>query len=115
MNLTELLDKSAARWPQKPALIEEDTIVSYAGLMQKIAELAAQLQTLQLKPGVRVGLRQPNSIHYVALTFALWRINAVVIPIPMECTEEELSTLAAAMQLAAVITPQLRRSQRAAA
>ncbi len=108
MNLTELLDKSTGRWPQKPALIEEDATVSYAGLMQKIAELAAQLQTLQLKPGVRVGLRQPNSIHYVALTFALWRVNAVVVPIPMECTEEELSTLAAAMQLVAVISPQPR-------
>ena len=28
MNLTELLDTTAARWPQKPALIEEATVVS---------------------------------------------------------------------------------------
>jgi long-chain acyl-CoA synthetase len=110
MNLTELLDQSARRWPQKPALIEDDAVVSYADLVQKITELAAQLISLQLKPGVRVGLRQPNSIHYVALTFALWRINAVVVPIPMECTEGELSALAAAMRLSAIVTPQPREN-----
>jgi long-chain acyl-CoA synthetase len=109
MNLTDLLDQSAARWPQKPALIEDAAIVSYAAMMQKIAEFTAQLQSLQLQSGVRVGLRLPNSVNYVALTFALWRINAVVVPIPMECTEDELSTLAAAMQLEAIITPQPRR------
>jgi long-chain acyl-CoA synthetase len=103
MNLTELLDKTAGRWPQKPALIEGEIILSYAGLVQKTAELASQLQALQVQPGCRVGLRQPNSINYVALTFALWRLKAVVVPIPMECTEEELSNIAATMQLEAIL------------
>src|SRR5580704_939930 len=104
MNLTELLDKTARRWPQKPALIEGDIIVSYAGLIQKTGELTAQLQVLQVQPGHRVGLCLPNSINYVALTFALWRINAVVVPIPMECTEDELSNIATTMQLEAILS-----------
>jgi long-chain acyl-CoA synthetase len=105
MNLTELLDQTASRWPKKPALIEGEIILSYAGLVQKIAELAAQLQLLQTKPGCRVGLCLPNSISYVALTFALWRINAVAVPIPTECTEEEVSNIAATMRLEAIISP----------
>jgi long-chain acyl-CoA synthetase len=105
MNLTELLDQTASRWPKKPALIEGEIILSYAGLVQKIAELAAQLQLLQMKPGCRVGLCLPNSISYVALTFALWRINAVAVPIPTECTEEEVSNIAATMRLEAIISP----------
>jgi long-chain acyl-CoA synthetase len=103
MNLTELLDRTANRWPQKPALIEGEIILSYAGLVQEIVELASQLQAFQVKPGFRIGLRQPNSINYIALTFALWRLKAVVVPIPMECTEKELSNIAATMDLEAIL------------
>jgi long-chain acyl-CoA synthetase len=110
MNLTELLDRTASRWPQKAALIEGEIVLSYAGLVQKITELTAHLRTLQVKPGVRVGLCLPNSINYVALTFALWRINAVVVPIPTECTDEESSNIAGTMRLEAIISQKLRES-----
>ena len=103
MNLTELLDKAAGQWPQKAALIAGDDVVSYSGLVEKAARLAAQLQSFQLT-GRRVGLLYPNSIDYVALTFALWRINAVVVPIPMECTVGEISDLAATMQLEMILS-----------
>src|ERR1700679_2156106 len=86
MNLTELLDATASRWPQKPALIEDNKIVSYEDLVRKIAELSSELQMLRVQFGCRVGLCLPNSINYVTLTFALWRINAVVVPTPTECT-----------------------------
>lgn len=45
----------------------------------------------------------PNSIAYVELTFALWRLGAVVVPIPIECTEEEISDIAESLQLDAMI------------
>lgn len=104
MNLTELLDKAASQWPQKPALIEGDVVVSYAALVVQIAEWTAKLEGV-LPNGGRVGLCFPNGIDYVALTFALWRINAVVVPIPMESTEEELSTIAETMQLEGMLSP----------
>jgi long-chain acyl-CoA synthetase len=108
MNLTELLDKTASRWPQKSALIEGDISVSYAGLVQKIAAATLQLQALHLRSRCRVGLCLPNSISYVALTFALWRINAVVVPIPTECTDEESSNIAETMRLDAIISQKSR-------
>lgn len=108
MNLTELLDMTASRRPQKPALIEGYTIVSFAELVEKIAVFTSQLQALQVPPACRVGLCYPNSVNYVALTFALWRINAVVVPIPMECTEKELSTIAATMRLEAILSQKPR-------
>lgn len=108
MNLTELLDKTVSRWPQKTALVESDDIVSYADLVQKIAALASRLRAFQVKSGCRVGLCLPNSINYVALTFALWRINAVVVPIPTECTEEEFSNIVETMRLEAIISQKPR-------
>ncbi len=108
MNLTELLDNTAARWPQKPALIEESAVVSYAELVQQTNELVAKLQSLRITCGGRVGLAFPNGVSYVALTFALWRVKAVVVPIPTECTEDEIAELAAAMQLEGILSQQSR-------
>ena len=103
MNLTELLDKTASDWPKKTALIEGDQAVSYAELVGLTGVLAAQLRSLNLPPGCRIGLCFPNSIDYIALTFALWRIGAVVVPIPMECTQNELSDIATAMHLEGIL------------
>ena len=113
MNLTELLDNTARQWPQQPALVEDSTIVSYAQLVEKVDQFAARLKALRVSPGSRVGLCYPNSVNYVALTFALWRINAIVVPVPMECAEEELAAIAETMQLEAVLS-QKPREQSAA-
>ena len=91
MNLTELLDHNASRWPDKAAFIEENTAVSYGALAAQVAAWAEKLQRLALPPGSRVGLQYPNSVQYVALTFALWRVQAVVVPLPTECTAEEIA------------------------
>lgn len=108
MNLTELLDQTAARWPQKPALIEESTVVTYGELARQVGELANQLQALPLDAGQRVGLAFPNGIAYIALTFALWRLKVVVVPVPTECPEEEIAEIAETMQLAGILTPKSR-------
>ncbi len=108
MNLTELLDQTAARWPQKPALIEESTVLTYGELARQVGELANQLQALHIDSGARVGLAFPNGITYVALTFALWRLNVVVVPVPTECPEEEIEEIAVAMQLGGILTPKPR-------
>ena len=115
MNLTELLEITATRWPQKPALIEESTVLSYAELLNRIAELAVQLKLLPIAEGSRIGLAFPNGISYVALTFALWRVNAVVVPIPTEFTEGEIEELSADMQLEAILSQKPRRESRTVA
>ena len=108
MNLTELLDTTAKRWPQKPAIIEDGVVLSYGGLAQQVGEFAQQISALNVGASGRVGLAFPNGIAYVALTFALWRLNIVVVPVPTECPEEEIEEIAVAMQLAGILTPKPR-------
>ncbi|MBI3880960.1 MAG: acyl--CoA ligase [Verrucomicrobia bacterium] len=105
MNLTELLEEAAGRWPHKAAFIEEGVPVSYSALVEKINALAAQFRALQLPTGCRVGLCHANGVGYVALTFALWKVNAVVVPVPTESTPEEIADMIAAMQLEAMLAP----------
>jgi long-chain acyl-CoA synthetase len=104
MNLSELLDESAARWPEKPAVVEGDIIISYRALQARICSLASQLQQLQFSPSCRIGLCYPNCIDYVAFTFALWRMNVVVVPIPTESTDEEFLTISATMELEGILS-----------
>jgi long-chain acyl-CoA synthetase len=104
MNLTDLLAGSVRRSPQKTAFVEDTTEVSYAALAEKIDFFAEKLRSLCLPPGARVGLCFPNSVNYVALTYALWQIQVVVVPVPTECPPEELHEIAAAMELAAIVS-----------
>ena len=75
MNLIELLDESAAAWPQKPAFIEGESLVTYSALATRVRELADALSGLSLPPGSRVGVHFPNGVDYVVLTFALWKLH----------------------------------------
>ena len=112
MNLTELLENSVRRWPHKTAFVEEAAEISYAALAEKINSFAEKLKPLGLPPGARVGLCFPNSVNYVALTYALWKINVIVVPVPTECPPEELDEIAATMELAAILSQKpLARSE----
>lgn len=110
MNLNELLDQAAAVWPAKPALVEDSRSVTYAELVQEIQNLAGLLRNAGVMAGDRVGLSFPNSIAYVALTYALWRVEAVVVPIPTESPADEISEICAALQLQAILTPKSREA-----
>jgi long-chain acyl-CoA synthetase len=104
MNLTELLDRSAQRWPEKTAFVEDTTVVSYRVLVEKIDAFAERLKTLGLPAGSRIGLCFPNGVDYVALTYAVWKVNGIVVPVPVECPPEELSEIAVTMELAAILS-----------
>lgn len=105
MNLIELLDKSAAVWPDKPAFIEGEEQLTYSAIAHRIHALAAALARLSIPPSTRAGLHFPNSVAYVELTFALWKLNAVVIPVPVECTGNETAEIVESLQLDVVISP----------
>jgi len=104
MNLIELLENSARRWPRKTAFVEDGAEISYAALVEKTDLFAEKLSLLSLPPGARVGLCFPNCVNYVALTYALWKNNFVVVPVPTECPPEELNEIAATMELAAILS-----------
>ncbi len=104
MNLTGLLEQAARNWPQKPALIETDNVLTYAALWDEVNVWANRLSAANVSPGTRVGLAFPNSIHYVALTYALWRLRAVVVPLATECTGAEVTEIAHTLQLDVILS-----------
>lgn len=104
MNLNELLDQSVARHSEKPAVIDGEVITSYAALAKIISQFEQRLRELSLPPGCRVGLFVANDLNYIVLTYALWRVSAVVVPVPVECPPHEVAEIILRMQLELILS-----------
>ncbi|MEI6084927.1 MAG: AMP-binding protein, partial [Verrucomicrobiota bacterium] len=103
MNLIELIETAAQRFPDKAAILDADTVVSYAELLARIRERASQLQQLGVKLGQRIGVALPNSVDYIAATYAIWQVAAVAVPVPVESSAEEREQIIRSLGLAGII------------
>jgi fatty-acyl-CoA synthase len=84
------LEVSAARYPDKPAVVFYDTPLSYAQLQAQVLALAGWLQQrCGVKRGDRVLLFMQNSPQFFVSFYAILRADAMVVPVnPMNLTEE---------------------------
>ncbi|MEP1214216.1 MAG: long-chain-fatty-acid--CoA ligase [Marinobacter sp.] len=84
------LEVAATRYPDKPAVVFYDSVVSYSELRQQVGALAGYLQLeCGVCPGDRVALYSQNSPQYVIGYYAILRAQGVVVPVnPMNLSEE---------------------------
>lgn len=83
------LEVSALRFPDKDAVIFLGRRYSYAELAQSAERLAAQLCALGLQKGERVILCMQNCPQFIIGLYAIFRANAVVVPVnPMNRATE---------------------------
>lgn len=74
-----ILDDSATRWPDRPALEFMGRRISYRELGSLTDRMAKGLQELGVKPGVHVGLYLPNSPHCVIAFFSILKAGGTVV------------------------------------
>ncbi len=74
-----LLQRAAARWPDKAALVAGERRLSYAELLQQATRLAARLLALGLAPRDRVLMQLPNIVEFAVVYFALARLGAIPV------------------------------------
>lgn len=81
---------SAHRYPNKPAIIFYDTVLSYAQVHEQVLALAGYLQhACGVKRGDRVLLDMQNSPQFIIAFYAIMRADAMVVPVnPMLMTDE---------------------------
>jgi fatty-acyl-CoA synthase len=84
------LQVSALRYPNKPAIIFYDSVLTYAELDREVTALAGYLQqACGVQRGDRVLLDMQNSPQFIIAYFAIMRADAMVVPVnPMLMTEE---------------------------
>jgi long-chain acyl-CoA synthetase len=103
LNLADLLDRSAACWPDRNAVVDGSTAVTYGGLAQQVACAARAFNAAGIGGGQMVGHQSGNSVAFIVVTYALWRCGAVAVPIPAEMGPAERAELIRRMDLAAVV------------
>jgi fatty-acyl-CoA synthase len=87
--LGDLLRRTAARAPAKPAVLCGDVSWTYAELDRLCNRLAHGLAARGVGAGDRVAILARNSHAFVALRFALARLGAVLVPVNFMLNADE--------------------------
>ncbi len=82
-SLGEIFDDTCSQYSDRPAVIfpynqKMDSTISYAQLKAWVDSFATSLSQLGVKKGDVVGIRLPNTIHYVIAYFAAMKLGAIV-------------------------------------
>jgi long-chain acyl-CoA synthetase len=77
--LPALLDRTAARWPDRAATIFEGGRLTYRELKESSDRLAAALVGLGVKPGDRVAIQLPNLPQMVIAYYGTLKAGAVAV------------------------------------
>ena len=79
MPLHQILERSAAKWPDNPALDFMNKKISYRDLSHLTDQAAKGFQKLGVRPGIHVGLYLPNTPHYVIAFFGVMKAGGTVV------------------------------------
>jgi len=111
MNLSFLLQRTAARYSGETAIIDNEDRISYGELWQEIENLSKAFTSIGIQPHSRVALLLPNSKEFIYSFFALLYIRAVAVPLKCRTTRWELERIfETAMPQALILTPRLLNS-----
>ena len=89
-SLYQILQRSAASYPNAPATAFFGKRLSYAELLRQVDRFAAVLVSLGVKKGDRVALVLPNCPQYVVAAYGAARIGAVFVGTNPLYTEREM-------------------------
>ncbi|MEX5635136.1 (2,3-dihydroxybenzoyl)adenylate synthase [Parafrankia sp. FMc2] len=102
--LSEMLFATAERHPDKLAVIDRETRLSYRQLTDEVLRLAAGLQDLGLGRGDRVVVHLPNTYEYIVFVFALWELGVIPVVAPIAHRRAEIEHFVEIAEARAYIT-----------
>jgi long-chain acyl-CoA synthetase len=103
-DLGMILGRSARRFGSRPALITDTRTFTYAELDELCDRAAGGMHALGVRPGDRVSLYSPNRWEWVVAYHAALRLGAVVNPINVMLTPEEVAFVLNDCGAAAIFT-----------
>jgi len=76
-----LLDATAKRWPERPAVVfrEQGVRWSWSRFLEEVDTLASGLHALGLRRGERVGIWSPNRFEWLTTQFATARLGLILV------------------------------------
>ncbi|WPO71706.1 amino acid adenylation domain-containing protein [Streptomyces sp. KN37] len=95
----------AAEEPDRPAVKDAGTSLSYAQLLARVETSAGYLVRAGVTPGDRVGIHLPNSAEYIVAILACMTVGAVFVPIPYGDPEERIRGIAGDCDVTLTVVP----------
>ena len=102
--LADLLVRSAARHPDRKALVLPDLALTYAGLRDAAIDVARGIIGLGVAPRSHVGILANNSRELVAAIFGAALANCVAVPLNARHKSSELAFIAENADLSLILT-----------
>jgi fatty-acyl-CoA synthase len=90
MSLDRYLARAASEFADRPLVITDDIVMSYAEVDAAATRIAQMLRNRGIKPGDRVAMLMANYPITVALLFGIWRAEATAVPLNTLYRPEEL-------------------------
>src|SRR5689334_3324295 len=89
--LPSLLRAAAEEFGDRPAYVEGDAILSYAGLLDRVRGVATAYVDSGLEPGDRVAIWAPNSIDWAVAALAVTYAGGQLVPLNSRYTAHEVA------------------------
>ena len=87
--IPDALDQAAENYRDDEALVDGTTRLSFGQLAERVDKVACALVGSDIEPGDRVALWAPNSAEWVIISFAVYAIGAVLVPLNTRYRGEE--------------------------
>lgn len=85
------IEKRAMITPKRIALVDEQQRLTYLEMSERINNAASILQSIcEIQKGDRIGILAYNSIDYIITLFAAAKLNAIVVPLNIRLSTDEL-------------------------
>ena len=91
MNIYQTIKQETAHLRNRTAVIDGERSISYEQLISSAGLLAASMKKAGVGPYDRVALLCRDSIEYIEASLAVLSLSAVMVPVAIEHTEEEIN------------------------
>ena len=90
MNIRQVLENTAQKYPNKPAIVFKDTIISFKELQENVLKLGGALRSQGIGKSDKVAIYLPNCPQYVYSYLACFTLGAVGVPLDYMLKKDEL-------------------------
>ncbi|MEV0096766.1 long-chain fatty acid--CoA ligase [Streptomyces sp. NPDC050738] len=91
LSVATILQDSAARHPDRTAIVEDGVRISYRTLWHEVLGFAAELQDRGIGPGDRVAVLLPNTADFPRAYYAVAAVGATVVPVHALLVADEIA------------------------
>ena len=102
-NFVCLLEETARRHPERPALLCDDATLSHGRLHALAGGFARDLAEDGVEPGARVAVVLPNHWTFAVAILGIWKLGATAVPLSPLLKPEEQEAILADVDPAAIV------------